>query len=79
MRLDREGSVLETLYGSVAPEEKCVAYCRYHKVYLTVKQIKRHRCLLKQCPRLEKRAHPWWGYREMLKQKRKERKQNGPK
>lgn len=53
-----------------------VAYCFYkhHRGYLTVKNLKKHECLRKQCPCLKKLPSPYWEKREAVKQKRRERK-----
>ena len=51
-------------------------YCRRHKKYMTVKQIKCMNCLQKQCWHLEKNEmHKWWKQRAEKKQLRKERKE----
>lgn len=52
------------------------AYCRYHKCFMTVKQMRCKDCLKKQCHYLVKNEdHQYWKQREMTKQKRKNRKQ----
>ena len=51
------------------------AYCRYHHASITVKQMKCKNCLQKECGHLVKNEeHQYWRQREVLKQKRKERK-----
>ena len=51
-------------------------YCHRHHCSMTVKQIKCKSCLDKQCWHLEKNEdHEWWKQREIIKQKRKERKE----
>lgn len=60
-----------------ASKEKAVGYCHSyrHKGRLSVKQVKKHGCLAKQCPRFEKyENHPWWEQRDRIKRLRKERK-----
>lgn len=53
-----------------------VAYCSYHHCGMTVKQMKCKECLQKQCYYLKKNEeHQYWKQREMVKQKRKNRKQ----
>lgn len=53
-----------------------VAYCSYHHCGMTVKQMKCKECLQKQCYYLKKNEeHQYWKQREMVKQKRKSRKQ----
>ena len=52
------------------------AYCRYHDAAMTVKQMKCKNCLDKQCKHLVKNEnHSYWKQREVVKQKRKLRKQ----
>ena len=53
-----------------------VAYCKYHKCGMTVKQMKCKNCLGKQCRYLNKNEnHEFWRQQELKKQRRKERKQ----
>ena len=60
--------LLESLYGSTIKKENCVGYCRYHKCYMTVNQLKQKECLRKQCSLLNKReSHEYWAQRELLK------------
>lgn len=50
------------------------AYCRLHECHLTVKQIREHECLAKNCWHLVKdEEHPWWRYRENIKRIKKEK------
>ena len=52
------------------------AYCRYHHASMTVKQMKCKNCLQKECRYLAKNyEHQYWRQRELVKQKRKARKQ----
>lgn len=52
------------------------AYCRYHCASMTVKQMKCKNCLQKECRHLVKNEeHQYWRQRELMKQKRKARKQ----
>ena len=37
-----------------------VGYCKYKKAYLTLAQMKTHRCTSRQCKRLIKRNHEYW-------------------
>lgn len=54
-----------------------VAYCKYHHCGMTVKQMKCKNCLGKQCRHLVKNdEHQYWRQRELVKQKRKNRKQS---
>ena len=55
--------------------DNVAAYCTHHSCNLTVKQIKCKNCLQKQCWYLRKNEqHDWWRQREVIKNKRKERK-----
>lgn len=55
------------------PITSCVAYCMYHKYYLTEKQMKRKGCLNKQCKKLFKLdKHPYWKERERIKKCKKQ-------
>lgn len=56
--------------------DNTAAYCRLHHCSLTVKQIKCKNCLGKQCWHLFKNEeHQYWRQRELIKQKRKNKKQ----
>lgn len=56
--------------------DNVAGWCIYHRCNLTVKQIKCKNCLGKQCHYLRKNEqHNWWRQREVVKQKRKDRKQ----
>ena len=51
------------------------AYCRYHNCGITVKQMRCKNCLQKECRHLVKNEeHQYWRQRELIKQKRKQRK-----
>ena len=50
---------------------KCVGYCRYHKCNITAKQMKRRKCLKKQCGALARLPHPYWESREAKRKLRK--------
>lgn len=63
-----------TLYAN-NESKRCAAYCKKHSCHMTVKQIKNRQCLKKQCYYLEKDlTYPYWHQREVMKQRRKERK-----
>lgn len=69
--------LVKGLYGSEFEKNRACAYCRLHSKYLTVKQVRQHECLKKECWHLQKNEeHEWWAQRERAKQKRKERKRN---
>lgn len=51
------------------------AYCKHHHCGMTVKQMKCKNCLGKNCWYLYKNEnHPYWKQREIMKQKRRDRK-----
>lgn len=53
-----------------------VAYCKHHRCNITTKQMKCKGCLGKECFYLIKNLdHPYWIQREVMKQKRKNRKE----
>ena len=57
--------------------QKPVGFCCYrkHRGYLTLKIMKNHECLKKQCPCLKKcEDHPYWEQREKIKQLKKQKK-----
>lgn len=63
------------LYGSEFDKCRSCGYCVHHRKYLTVKQLKQHDCLKKQCFHLIKNTeHNWWKQRENKKAKRVARK-----
>lgn len=56
--------------------DNVAGYCRLHRCSMTVKQIRRKECLQKQCWHLQKNeSHSWWRQREIMKQKRKAKKE----
>ena len=56
--------------------DNVVAQCRLHHCSMTVKQMRAKDCLNKQCRHLVKNTnHVYWKQREIVKQKRKTRKQ----
>lgn len=70
--------LVKGLYGSEFDKNRACAFCRHHRCYLTVKQVRQHECLQKQCYYLQKNEeHSWWRQREIMKQKRKARKERG--
>ena len=47
-----------------------------HKGYLSVKALKEHECLRKQCPYLKKfENHDYWKQREVIKARKKAKKE----
>ena len=67
---------LHGLYGSCISRNKMVGYCCYHNAALTVKTMKKHDCLKKQCNALRRcEEHDFWRQHEQKKELRKARKQ----
>ena len=65
------------LYGSQISRNKAVGYCYCHKAALTVKTMKGHECLKKQCDALKKyEDHDFWRQHEQKKELKKARKAN---
>lgn len=72
---EEDVKLVKGLYGSEFEKNKACGYCRHHHKYLTVKQVRQHNCLAKQCWNLDKNEnHDWWRQRAVVKQRRKERK-----
>ena len=64
----------ECLFGTCS--NNVAAYCRLHRRNMTVKQMRCKNCLQKECWHLVKNEeHQYWRQRELIKQKRKNRKQ----
>ena len=71
-----EVTLVRGLYGSEFEKSRACAFCVHHHCYLTVKQVRQHNCLGKQCWYLKKNEqHAWWRQREIMKQKRKQKKE----
>lgn len=67
-----EENLVKGLYGSEFDKNRACGYCTHHRKYLTVKQVRQHNCLGKQCWYLKKNEqHDWWRQRDVVKQKRK--------
>lgn len=49
------------------PITRCVAYCKYHKYYLTENQLKKKGCLNRKCTLLVKLKHNFWDKRKEKK------------
>ena len=70
--------IVRGLYGSEFDKRRACAYCTHHSCHLTVKHVRQHDCLKKQCHYLKKNnEHSWWQQREVMKQKRKAKKGAG--
>lgn len=59
------------LYGAQFDKCRACGFCHYHKKALTVKMVKAHKCLSKQCNALQKYEHEWWRQRDLMKQRKK--------
>lgn len=71
-----ENGQLYGLYGSYVNKSKVVGYCKYHKAAMTVRTLKCHECLNKQCHALQKyEEHDYWRQRAQKKELRKARKE----
>ena len=68
--------IVKGLYGSEIDINRACGFCIRHDCYLTVKMLRQHDCLKKQCHHLVKNEnHFWWQQRAMTKAKRQERKE----
>lgn len=73
---ENKTELLPGLYGSEIARNRAVGYCHFHKSALTVKTMKCHECLKKQCDALEKyEEHDFWRQHAQKKELRKARKQ----
>ena len=64
--------MLNGLYGSLIDQRKMVGYRHYHCAAMTVKTMKKHECLKKQCHSFERHpAHDFWRQHEQKKEWRK--------
>ena len=56
--------------------DNIVGHCDFHRCDMTTKQMKCKNCLGKNCRHFQKNdAHPYWIEREVMKNRRKKRKQ----
>lgn len=69
--------MLHGLYGSQVSRSKAVGYCKYHHAALTVKTLKGHECLKKQCNALNRYDHDYWRQRDVMKARKKDGKNGG--
>lgn len=75
MEMNEQG-MLYGLYGSYVNKSKVVGYCKYHRAALTVRTLKCHECLNKQCNALQKcEEHDYWRQRAQKKEWRMARKE----
>ena len=71
----RTDEFVQGLYGSEFDKSRACGFCTHHNCYLTVKQLRQHNCLGKQCRHFVKdESHDWWHQREIMKKKRLDRK-----
>ena len=64
---------LECAFHQMAKRSNCVAYCKKHRCYLTITQLKNMSCLQKQCKYLHKETtHKFWIEREKKKMRKKQ-------
>lgn len=71
-----EQGMLYGLYGSYINKSKAVGYCKYHGTALTVRTMKCHKCLSKQCNALIKyENHDYWRQRAQKKEWKKANKE----
>ena len=68
--------MVQSLYNTEINEKRVIGYCHRHHCYLSSTQLKRKECLKKQCNHLEKKEHEFWKQREIIKTKRKLKKQS---
>lgn len=72
-----EKEYLRGLYGSFITKNRACSFCHYHNAALTVKTMKGHNCLGKQCDALELYTeHDFWRQHEQRKEWRKSRRKN---
>lgn len=71
--MEDQEKMYRTFYGSTT-SNSC-AYCFKHYKALTPKQLKKRKCLEKQCSALQRCEHPYWEMRDKRKQMRVERKE----
>lgn len=71
-----DNEIVNVLYGSQTELRHCCGYCKRKGKYLTVKQLKKHECLGKQCQYLDKIQHRFWDIRDKKLQSKKQNKIN---
>ena len=63
------------LYGSYIRKNRAVGYCHYHKATLSVRALRRHECLKKQCRKLERyEEHDFWRQQAQKRERRRAKK-----
>lgn len=66
--------IVNVLYGGQCLKSHCCGYCKRKGKYMTVKQMRKHECLAKQCPHFDMLEHAYWKKREAKLAGKKERK-----
>lgn len=69
-----ENEIVDVLYGSQCEKRHCCGYCKRKGKYLTPRQLRKHECLGKQCPYLDKLEHQMWAKRDKKLQEKKQKK-----
>lgn len=68
-------TICDTLYNTQTYFSRCVGYCTFHGGYLTSHQMKRKKCLQKNCDAFIKQSeHAYWRILESKKTQKKARK-----
>ena len=49
------------------------AYCALHHFAMTVKDVRKRKCIDKHCKHLRRMKHPWWETRKQQREWRAER------
>lgn len=75
--MGEKGKRCLALYETWTTEDKVVGFCKKHKAYITVRQIKEKECMEKKCNALRKRDHPYWRRKERMKDLRRQKKELG--
>lgn len=67
-----QDDLLECAFKQYAKRSNCVAWCSYHKCYLTIIHLKNMKCLNKKCRYLLKQEnHIFWIKRAKKKEEKK--------
>ena len=72
-----EAEMVQTIFGHEAKGTAVVAFCHYHRAFMTVPEMKRKKCLQKRCNRLEKCDCNFWIERERKKERKRLKKEAG--
>lgn len=69
---------VQTIFGHEANGTSVVAYCHYHRQWMTVPEMKRKLCLQKGCNRFSPcEDNPYWEQRERKKRRKQMKKKAG--